>query len=187
MAEPDTKLSEAMTKVFEKDGGYRVTDKNNKAFKKFVTDLFAAGDAETISNHLTDALKNNNIGGDRLAILVDVARHRSDNLPLTKVRDSAIEQGIQATGFLDTAHSLISQSTSESVAPVVFENTMKRIKQEGAQGEQILNVTNDEIRKQLLKAHPEISKYPKEGIKRADENGNIWRVYPDGRAVEEVK
>ncbi|MFA5350256.1 MAG: hypothetical protein WC357_02860 [Candidatus Omnitrophota bacterium] len=182
VATKDPELAEAMKKVFEAKGRYAVEDFDNEGFQNLAKDIFKAKDTETISKFLLQALKDNkNISRDRLAILVDAARERSKELPLSVKGQKAASP---KRSFWDSAWDAIMLS-NPLTAPFVLMNTINRTKAENAQGEQIVNIANDEIRKQRIKDNPVISTLPAKGRLLIDRYGNKAIVYPDG-SYEEV-
>jgi len=177
IATTDPELAEAMNKVSKSKKGYFVEEINNEAFQELANDIFKAKDAESISKFLLQALKENkNISRDRLAILVNAAREKAKELPLLiKNQKTASPK----SSFWNSAWDVIMLS-NPLTAPVVLMNTITRTKAENAQGEQILNIANDEVRLQRLKDNPEIARLPKKGKKHRDAYGNEAIVYPDG-------
>jgi hypothetical protein len=171
-----------MKNVFESKGGYLAEELGNEGFQNLANDIFRAKDTESISKFLIRALKENkNISRDRLAILVDAARERAKELPLSVKGQKA---AIPKRSFWDSAWDAIMLS-NPLTAPFVLMNTVSRAKSENAQGEQILNITNDEIRKQRIKDNPVIATLPAKGRLLMDRYGNKAMVYPDG-SYEEV-
>ena len=178
----DPELAEAMNKVFKSKKGYFVEDVNNEAFQELAKDIFTARDSEDVSKFLLQALKENkNISRDRLAILVDAARERAKELPLSVKGQKAASP---KRSFWNSAWDAIMLS-NPITAPFVLINTVGRAKAENAQGEQILNIANDEIRKQRIKDNPIIGTLPAKGRILVDRYGNKAIVYPDG-SYEEV-
>jgi len=178
----DPELAEAMSKVIKSKKGYFSEDINNEAFQELAKDIFTARDNEDVSKFLLQALKDNkNISRDRLAILVDAARERAKELPLSVKGQKATSP---KRSFWDSAWDAIMLSNPLTV-PFVLMNTISRVKAENAQGEQIVNVANDEIRKQRIKDNPVISTIPAKGRLLVDRYGNKAIVYPDG-SYEEV-
>jgi len=183
VATKDPEMAEAMKKVFEsKGGGYLAEDFNNEGFQGLAKDIFTAKDTEGISKFLLQALKDNkNISRDRLAILVDAATEKAKELPLS----SGNKKGANPQrGFWSGAWDAI-QLTNPITAPFVLMNTIKRAKTENAQGEQVIQIAHDEIRKQRLQDNPDITAFPKKGKLCYDKFGNKAIVYPDG-SFEEV-
>lgn len=70
-------------------------------------------------------------------------------------------------------------------ANFVMANIINRIQQENVQDEQIVNIANDEIRKQNLKDNNWMSTLPEKGKLCRDKYGNTAIIYPDG-SYEEV-
>jgi hypothetical protein len=182
VATKDPELAEAMKKVFESKGGYYAEEIGNEGFQNLANDIFKAKDTESISKFLIRALKENkNISRDRLAILVDAARERAKELPLSVKGQKAVSP---KRSFWDSAWDAIMLS-NPLTAPFVLMSTVGRAKAENAQGEQILNIANDEIRKQRIKDNPVIATLPAKGRLLMDRYGNKAIVYPDG-SYEEV-
>jgi hypothetical protein len=182
VATKDPELAEAMKKVFDsKGGGYLAEELGNEGFQDLAKDIFSAKDTESISKFLVQALKDNkNISRDRLAILVDAATERAKELPLS----SGKKKTNQPRGFWNGAWDAI-QLTNPLTAPFVLMNTIKRAKAENAQGEQVIQIAHDEIRKQRLQDNPDITAFPAKGKLCYDKFGNKAIVYPDG-SFEEV-
>lgn len=182
IATTDSELAEAMKKVFKSKKGYFAEEVNNEAFQELAKDIFTAKDTESISKFLLQALRENkNISRDRLAILVDAARERAKELPLSVKDQNTVNP---KRSFWNSAWDVI-MLFNPLTAPVVLINTITRAKAENAQGEQILNIVNDEIRKQRLIDNPEIARLPEKGKLCRDRYGNTAIVYPDG-SYEEV-
>jgi len=182
IATRDPELAEAMKKVFESKSGYLAEELGNEGFQSLANDIFKAKDTESISKFLVQALKDNkNISRDRLAILVDAARERAKELPLSVKNQKTTAP---KRGFWNSAWDAIMLS-NPLTAPFVLINTINRAKAENAQGEQILNIANDEIRKQRIKDNPVIATLPVKGRLFVDKYGNRAIVYPDG-SYEEV-
>ena len=59
-------------------------------------------------------------------------------------------------------------------------NTITRAKAENAQGEQIVNIANDEVRKQRILNDPSIAKISDKGELRRDKFGTKFIQYRDG-------
>lgn len=153
------------------------------AFQDLAKDIFTAKDTEGVSKFLLQALKENkNISRDRLAILVDAARERAKELPLSIKGQKTSEQKPKANpkrSFWNSAFDTIMLS-NPLTAPFVLINTINRAKVENAQGEQIVNIANDEIRKQRLKDDSTITSLPAKGQLRRDKYGTEFIQYPDG-------
>jgi hypothetical protein len=182
VATKDPELAEAMKKVFESKGGYLAEELGNEGFQSLANDIFKAKDTESISKFLIRALKENkNISRDRLAILVDAAKERAKELPLSVKNQKTTTP---KRSFWDSAWDAIMLS-NPLTAPFVLINAVSRVKAENAQGEQIINIANDEIRKQRVKDNPVISTLPAKGRLLVDRYGNKAIVYPDG-SYEEV-
>lgn len=67
----------------------------------------------------------------------------------------------------------------------IMSNIIERVEKEKAQGEQIINIATDEIRKQRLRDNPSFAALSKNGQLHEDKFGNKAIVYPDG-TYEEV-
>jgi hypothetical protein len=142
----DPELAEAMTKNLEKE--YKPEEDlngevKNKAFLDLAQNIFKSKDSKTISDFLVNTLSDNkNISRDRLGILVYAAKQRAEE----------VKQG-NGKGFWDSAFNFIMQ-TNPITAPFVLFNTIKRAKDEGAQGKQILSIARDETDKEFKKVNP---------------------------------
>ena len=89
--------------------------------------------------------------------------------------------------FWDTVLSSAKMAVAGSVTPVsyVLGNIIERAQKENAQGETIISLANDEIRKQRIRDNPWIVTTTKNGQLSEDKYGNKAMVYPDG-SYEEV-
>ena len=182
IATKDPELAEAMSKVFKSKKGYFAEDINNEAFQELAKSIFTAQDTEGISKFLLQALKDNkNISRDRLAILVDAAREMAKELLLSVKNQKATTP---RRSFWNSAFDAVMLS-NPLTAPFVLISTISRAKAENAQGEQVIQIAHDEIRKQRLQDNPDITAFPKTGKLCYDKFGNKAIVYPDG-SYEEV-
>ena len=171
----DPKLAEAMTKNI-KEGGFEVEEKDED-FMELAEHIFTSADSKTISDFLVSALSDTkNISRDRLAILVYAARKRVEELNEEPGR-----------GFLESlVYAIESQNFLADNAAKVLVNTMKRIQKENANGTRILEITDEETRKQILKDNPDIITNSEKGELMEDADGNKAMVFPDGR-IEEIE
>ena len=178
----DPDLAEGIKKVFDSPESYIVNEFDNQAFQDIAKDIFLASDSKSVSGFLLNALKDNtNISKDRLAILVDAANERAKELPL----EVSKKQKSSKPSFWKNALNIIATTSPLGYAFVLM-NTIKRIKAEAAQGEQIVDIATDETRKQRIKDNTEISRTSKNGSLCKDKYGNKAIVYPDG-IFEEVQ
>lgn len=178
VAATDPKLAEAMTKNIEEvEEGIELEDESNEVFLELAKDIFTSTDLETISDFLVRALsETKNISRDRLAILVYAARKRAEEL----------DKG-ESRGFLESIVDIINiQNAIIPIAVNTLLNTLRRIQKENVEGEKVLDIANDEIRKQNLKDRPDMKNVSEDGQEWRDPDGNKAMVYPDGR-VEEIK
>ena len=89
--------------------------------------------------------------------------------------------------FWGIANDVIKSSIPVTSAFYVTANVIDRIRKENLQGEQIIEVAKDEVRKQILIDKPEIVRLPKTGYLHRDKFGNTAIVYPDGTYEEVMK
>ncbi len=169
----DPKLAEAMTKNIQK-GGFELEEKD-EVFMDLAQEIFKSADSETISNFLVTALsETKTISRDRLAVLVYAAKKRAEEL--NKGEDK---------GFLESIIDAIAvQNYLPAIAANALLNILKRIQKENAVDKRILDITNEEIRKQGLKDNPNISTNDEKGTLMIDAFGNQALVFPDGTIKE---
>jgi len=86
--------------------------------------------------------------------------------------------------FFGTAWNMIKNATPLG-AVMTMGKVIDESKKSQAQGPQILDITEQEIRKQRLLDHPEISGFPVKGRIMQDRFGNRAMVFPDG-SIEDV-
>jgi hypothetical protein len=178
LSETDPELAEAMKNVFNTRGKYVTEDPNNKGFQDLIYDVFKQKDSESVSKVLVNIIgSDKQISRDRLSVLVDAARMRSEYL------NTKSGKGGAQPNFLDSAFSFIKENSSFSLGHV-FVSMIKRITSENVSGEQIMSVATDEVRKQRLIDNPTMSSLPKEGTLHVDRFGNKAIVYPDGTYKE---
>ena len=182
VATTDPDLAEAMSRVFRSTRRYKADEAKNKDFQRLTGEMFRATDAKSMTDYLVNVVKENpNISQDRLSILVDAARMRGDSLPAAK--EYRWEQ--QKQNFFDSAIMALKGGVPPLAVWDVFSRVIKRFKNEKTPDEAMLNVVNDEVRKQRLIDNPSFSQLPEEGHLFVDRFGNKAIVYPDG-TYEEV-
>ena len=174
LSETDPELAEAMKNVFNKRGKYVTEDAKNEGFQDLIYDVFKQKDAEGVSKVLVNIIgSDKQISRDRLSVLVDAARMRSEYL------NTKSGKGGAQPNFLDSAFSFIKENSTFSVGQV-FVSLIKRITAENVSGEQIMSVATDEVRKQRLIDFPFLASLPKEGMLHVDRFGNKSILYPTG-------
>lgn len=174
VARTDIRLAEGIKKTLGVEDDFEPEEKKNEKFLELAENMFSSSDPEEVSDFLVSALSDTkDISRDRLAILMYAARARSEEL----------ERG-EGKGFLETVVNMI-KSTPFYERVNILINTIKRMQTEKAEGEKIIGIAKDEIRKQRLKENPVIGTFPEKGQLMIDANGNKSIVYPDGR--EEIE
>lgn len=157
VASIDIDLAESMRKAFySKGGSYLPEDKNNDEFNTIVDQIFTSKSADEVSKILIRTLKENkNISKDRLAILVDAGRERAKFAPLRSGENVQTKPN-----FMDSAYKLIKTAMPVlQLKDYIFERFMKRVKAEGAQGERIMLIANEEVENQKKMDNPNRTKY----------------------------
>jgi hypothetical protein len=179
LSETDNELAESMKTIFNKRGKYVTEDPNNQGFQDLMYDVFKQKDSEGLGKVLVNILgSEKQISRDRLSVLVEAARMRSEYL------NTKSGKGGAQPNFLDSAVSFIKESGSSFSVGNIFMSMMKRITSENVSGEQIMSVATDEVRKQRLIDNPTMASLPKEGTLHVDRFGNKAIVYPDGTYKE---
>lgn len=178
LSETDPELAEAMKNVFNKRGKYVTEDPKNEGFQDLINEVFKQKDAEGVSKVLVNILNSEKqISRDRLSVLVDAARIRSEYLNVKNGKGNA------QPNFLDSAVNFVKQNSSFSFGQT-FLSFINRITKENVSGEQIMTVATDEVRKQRLIDFPWMASLPKEGELHYDRFGNKSILYPDGTYKE---
>jgi len=183
MTTADYDLGLAMTTAMAKDDEIILEKEGSESFLKATKDMLTSGTKEQISAFLVESLANPNISRDRLAILVFVARKKSESLEIGESRSFLEDLGRFFSGLGGVAGQL--KDTAEALRKAQI-RTLERSAQENADEKRTLAIAEEEVRKQRVRNKPELLMIGEEGMIRIDPQGNKARVYPDGR-IEEIK
>lgn len=153
----DPKFAEAIIKSLEN----QFVDSDDEAFNEITKNIFKSGDKEKISEFLISALKDGRIGKERMMILVNAANMKAQELNKSKYVETAAE---------NIHKSFSNQKERASVTEKIF----KRFQEEEAQGEDILRIANEEIRKEKRVSNKEGAKYSVDQV--VELNGYSYKV-----------
>ncbi len=143
-ADKDTRLAEAMVAAVKRVDYEPKTE--NQDFMELAENMFSSPDAEKISDFLVDALSNKNISKDKLAVLVFTAKARADEL-----------KNGETNGFFKRVFDVIKMSSfGLSGAARILINTVKKMQEKKVEGEQVVDIAKEEIKKQIKKDEPSL-------------------------------
>jgi len=172
IAAVDPDLAGAMQNVFSNRGRYEARE-SNVDFQDLAEAMLKSENKKALSDFIIKAAKNPKVNQDQLSVLVDVARERAKDIGNHKTSN--------IPGFINAAVDFITATLPPAGVGLVLLKTLQRFKTEKPQGEQMLNVAKDEVRKQRLQDNPNIVNAPKTGKRQYNPKLNQYRIsYPDG-------
>ena len=155
LSKGDAKLGTALQTIFDaKSQGqdYEPTSADNQKYSESVSNLFKSKTKEEISGYLVSALSDKGMTEDKMAILVNAAEKRAENLPINEQREIDSKQ-IQIDGGMDATQRWNKEHGGND--PQVLDDYIKGVNS----GKQPQESYKQAIETKQIKMNPERTKY----------------------------
>jgi len=169
------KFSQALIEYKNDPRVYRKSFKSDKAFDGYVRAILESNNKDAINNILLDILSKKEVKKDNLTVLFQIISEKS-----ASVLGLAEDEGETIGAKKEIIDSVIGVMTSKDIPEEEKSERIKQVVESSSKGMKSQESIKIAERQAVLKAHPVVRTYPKDGMVKTDKHGNRVRFFPDG-------